>query len=127
MSDYDTYLARCVEDYYNPRVSELTIRGTSLFDVIACKKESSVQEIFTNVPMDYWKNIDVSDGDSPMPRWDDVCDKIEDDYFHLEELECFEYLDAEEENETQLPENYEVVKILGFSKGHSFEEFEIEQ
>ena len=128
VEDYDSWLLQQADEYNNPHVSELTLRGTTLFDVEA-EKDGKV-ETFKNVPMDYYKVIDVTDEDEisgrvSIPRWDDICDEI-DGYFDFDELEYFELLDAEEENETQIPDGYKIVKILGFSEGHSFDDLEVE-
>lgn len=129
MSDYDSYLARCAEEYGNPVCDELVLRGTSLFDVEATRNGHT--KIFTSVPMDYWKRFSVADDceEHPTyyPRWDEISDKIESDYFNFGELEHFELLDAEEDNEKQMPEGYTVTKIFGFSRGHSFDDLYVEE
>ena len=128
--DYDSYLASCVENYMNPQVCELTIKGRSLYDLIATDKDGK-EEVFFNVPLNYWKNIDVSDDceEHPTyyPRWDDICDTFEEDYFDLTELEYFEFDEVQSEEETDLPEEYKIIKIIGFSDGHNFDDLEIDQ
>ena len=128
--DYDSYLANCVENYMNPQVCELTIKGRSLYDLIAIDKDGK-EEVFFNVPLNYWKNIDVSDDceEHPTyyPRWDEVCDDIENDYFDFSELEYFEFDEVLNESETYLPNDYNISKIIGFSKGHSFEDLTVEE
>lgn len=121
--DYDTYLAYCVENYMNPQVCELTIKGRSLYDIIAINKDG-IEEAFYNVPLNYWKNIDFTDGHY---TWDDVCDEIEEYYFDLAEVERFEFDEVLNENETYLPDDYNISKIIGFSKGHNFEDLTVEE
>lgn len=124
---YDDWLMQQAENYYNPRVGEFTIRGTSLFDIEA-EKDGKI-EIFKNVPMDYWKNVNVIDedeisGKTYTPYWSDI--EVY-DYFDLNELEYFELLNAEEQNETDVPDGYKIVRILGFSEGHSFDDLYVEE
>lgn len=121
--DYDSYLAHCVENYMNPQVCELTIKGRSLYDIIAINKDG-IEKVFFNVPLNYWKNIDFTDGHY---RWDDVCDEIEEYYFDMAEVEHFEFDEVLNENETYLPDDYNISKIIGFSKGHSFEDLTVEE
>lgn len=128
--DYDSYLANCVENYMNPTCCELSIHGRSLYDVIAVNKDGK-EEVFFNVPLSFWKNIDVSDDceEHPTyyPRWDEIADDIEEYYFDLSEVEHFDLEDAENRGETQLSDDYEITKIIGFSKGHSFEDLTVEE
>ena len=124
MSDYDTYLTHCVENYMNPQVCELTIKGRSLYDIIAINKDG-IEEVFYNVPLSYWKNIDFSD--EGFVRWDDIADDIEAVHFDMSELENFEFDEVLNENETYLPDDYNISKIIGFSKGHNFEDLTVEE
>lgn len=124
MSSYDSYLAQCVENYMNPQVCELTIKGRSLYDLIAIDKDGK-EEVFFNVPLNYRRNIDFSD--EGFVRWDDVCDEIKEYYFDMAEVEHFEFDEVLNESETYLPDEYNIIKIIGFSKGHSFEDLEIEE
>jgi len=125
MSDYDTYLANCVEDYMNPRVCELYVHGRSLYDLVV-ETEDGIEKTLHNVPMNYWKDIDLSDYKF-CPRWDDICDTFEEDYFDLTELEHFEFDEVQSEEETYLPDEYKIIKIIGFSDGHNFDDLEIDQ
>lgn len=120
---YDDYLAQCIDNYTDPKVSEFKIYGTSLYDIEAENGEET--KVFKNVPMEYSKWVDISDDYQYPPRWSAIENNI-DDYFDLGEIDNFEILDATSENETQVPEDYSLVSILGFSDGHSFNDLEVE-
>jgi hypothetical protein len=102
-----------LEDYNVPY--EILLRGTTLFTVEA-EKDGKV-ETFTNVPMDYWKKIELPEEPAEYKK---------EDYFSFDEPEYFELLDAEEEDETELPEGYEIVKIVDFADGCSLEDLYFE-
>ena len=110
---YDSWLFRQAEDYLNPLVDEVTIKGFSFFDV-----ELKNGDVLKNVQMDYRKNMSLADGEDPIHA-DDL--HIE-DYFDLEDLDCFEISD----NETRLDNWDNVKRIIGFSDGHSIDDLELE-
>ena len=57
-------------------------------------------------------------------KWDYIQDRLE-DYFDFNNVDYFDtYVEGLEEQ--CLPEDYELIEVLGFSDGHSFEDLQIQ-
>ena len=110
---YDSWLFRQADNYLNPLVDEVTIKGKSFFDV-----ELKNGDVLKNVQMNYRKDMSLADDEDPIHA-DDLY--IE-DYFDLEELDYFELSD----DETKINDDNDIKRIIGFSDGHSLDDLEME-
>lgn len=128
LEDYDTWLLNQADEYMDPRVSEVEVKGVSYFDVKVKTPEGEIK-ILKNIPLDVMADIDVTQEDENTGKiypvkWDYIQDRLE-DYFDFNNVDYFDtYVEGLEEQ--CLPEDYELIEVLGFSDGHSFEDLQIQ-
>ena len=109
---YDSWLFRQADDYFNPIVDEVTIKGLTKVDV-----ELINGDVLKNVPMNYYKTMHMADDDDYV-RLDDVVENL-DDYVDLTELDCFEAVEDDI--------NWNEVVKLSFAEGHGLDDLEVEE
>ena len=117
-SDYDSWLYRQADDYMDPLVYELELDGLSCFDIVVL--ENGEEKTYTNIPLYYHKNVDLSDDFSSPPRWSTLENYL-DEYMDFDN-QYFEEYDDHDDPDYPLPPNYTLVKVLGFAQGSSVED-----
>ena len=126
---YDAWLYQQADEYNDPHVTEITIKGHSYFKVQAKKPNGDVIEL-DKIPLEVHQTRDVTEEDERTGReysrrWSAICDNLE-DYFDIDDLDSFDtYVEDVPENEL-LPEKYELIKVLDFADEYSFEDLEVE-
>lgn len=129
VEDYDSWLLAQADAYMDPDISEVEVKGVSYFDVNAKKPDGTIVSL-KNIPLQVFCDVDVTDEDERTGRcypvkWDTAEERAE-DRFDIGNLNNYDTFVEELPDEELLPEDYELVEVIGFSDGHSFDDLEIE-
>lgn len=109
-------LEKFMEEFDKLRMNGAVITGYSYFDIKAKKPDGEIVDMY-NIPLQV--HVDVLE-DSEAEEFTGV-----ENYFDVTDLTNYDPYVEDVESEL-LPEDWELVEVIGFSEGHSFEDLEIE-
>lgn len=130
VEDYDSWLADQVDAYMDPKVSEVEVSGVSYFKIKAKRTNGQVLE-FDKIPLQVYCTLDVTDEDDRTGKcypisWDKAQERAE-ELFNVQDLSNYDTYVETLPEEQLLPEYYELVGVIDFADGHSFEDLELQE